>query len=144
MIDTDVSLLPPNMFNMDPPRHDELRRCSRACSRRRASPPSSRHLRATSRALIDEFQGDGRFDATTDFAQLIPTVTCAQLMGLPVEDQQLFLKWNLDTLGGADFTSPAALQAYGEMEEYWKQLVVGGAGQLDRRPRVADLPCTRG
>src|SRR5206468_11241786 len=25
LVDTDITLLPPNMFNMDPPRHDELR-----------------------------------------------------------------------------------------------------------------------
>jgi cytochrome P450 len=25
LIDTDISLIPPNIFNMDPPRHDELR-----------------------------------------------------------------------------------------------------------------------
>jgi cytochrome P450 len=25
LIDTDVSLIPPNIFHMDPPRHDELR-----------------------------------------------------------------------------------------------------------------------
>ena len=25
LVDTDISLIPPNMFNMDPPRHDDLR-----------------------------------------------------------------------------------------------------------------------
>ena len=25
LVDTDITLIPPNMFNMDPPRHDELR-----------------------------------------------------------------------------------------------------------------------
>jgi cytochrome P450 len=50
-------------------------------------------------------------------------------MGLPREDQLKFLQWNLDTLGGNDFTSPEALKAYGEMEEYWKQLVVGRHAQ---------------
>ena len=79
-------------------------------------------------SLIDEFKGDGRVDATTGFAQLVPSVVVCQLMGLPVEDQQLFLQWNLDTLGGADFTSPAALKAYGEIEQYWKELVVGKQG----------------
>ncbi len=128
LIDIDVSLLPLNLFHMDPPRHDVLRRTlSRVLTPSRVAALEP-FIREHVTSLIDEFKGDGRVDATTGFAQLVPSVVVCQLMGLPVEDQQLFLKWNLDTLGGADFTSPAALQAYGQMEEYWKQLVVGKQG----------------
>jgi cytochrome P450 len=45
-------------------------------------------------------------------------------MDLPREERALFLQWNLDTLAGADFTSEASLRAYGEMEDYWTELVV--------------------
>ena len=55
-------------------------------------------------------------------------------MDLPREERALFLQWNLDTLAGADFTSEASLRAYGEMEDYWTELVV------DRRAhRTNDL-----
>jgi cytochrome P450 len=47
---------------------------------------------------------------------------CA-LMDLPISERTTFLKWNLDTLAGGDFTSEAALRAYGEMERYWLELV---------------------
>jgi cytochrome P450 len=128
LIDIDVSLLPLNLFHMDPPRHDVLRRTlSRVLTPSRVAALEP-FIREHVTALIDEFKDAGRVDATTGFAQLVPSVVVCQLMGLPVEDQQLFLKWNLDTLGGADFTSPAALQAYAQMEEYWKQLVVGRHG----------------
>ena len=53
------------------------------------------------------------------------------LMDLPAADRERFLKWNLDTLGGADFTSEAALAAYGEMALYWEGIVAerrGGDG----------------
>ena len=53
------------------------------------------------------------------------------LMDLPAADRERFLKWNLDTLGGADFTSEAALAAYGEMAVYWEGIVAerrGGDG----------------
>jgi cytochrome P450 len=128
LIDIDVSLLPLNLFHMDPPRHDVLRRTlSRVLTPSRVAALEP-FIREHVTSLIDEFKGDARVDATTGFAQLVPSVVVCQLMGLPVEDQQQFLKWNLDTLGGADFTSPAALQAYGQMEQYWKQLVVGKQG----------------
>jgi cytochrome P450 len=74
--------------------------------------------------LIEQFSATGTADITTDFAQLIPSTVVCQLMGLPRDEHLKFLKWNLDTLGGADFTSEAALKAYGEMEAYWKELVL--------------------
>jgi cytochrome P450 len=123
LVDTDVSLLPPNMFHMDPPRHDVHRRILS-----RALTPSvvaelEPFVRSHAKAVIDTFKTTGQADAATDFAQLIPSTVVCQLMGLPPEDRQQFLRWNLDTIGGSDFTSAAALSAYGQMEEYWKQLV---------------------
>jgi len=131
LIDTDISLLPPNMFNMDPPRHDELR----AILSRNLTPSRitdlEPHVRAYADGLVGELQGAGTFDAQQDYGHLIPTITMCVLMDLPTEDRAKFLKWNLDTLGGGDFTSEAALTAYGEMHAYWEQLVTerrGGDG----------------
>jgi cytochrome P450 len=45
-------------------------------------------------------------------------------MNLPWSEHEKFLTWNLATLGGADFTSPESLQAWGEMDAYWRGLVV--------------------
>jgi cytochrome P450 len=59
---------------------------------------------------------------------MIPTMTMCALMDLPVEHQKQFLKWNLETMAGADFTSDAALAAYGEMGEYWEAIVAERAG----------------
>ncbi len=123
LIDTDISLIPPNMFNMDPPRHDVHRRIlSRVLTPSRVSALEP-FVESHARSLIDQFRSEGRADAVTQFSQLIPSTVVCELMGLPREDQLNFLDWNLATIGGADFTSEAALTAYGEMEQYWKQLV---------------------
>lgn len=123
LIDTDISLIPLNMFNMDPPRHDVHRRIlSRVLTPSRVAALEP-FVESHTRALIDSFKEKGSVDAVTEFAQLIPSTVVCELMGLPREDQLKFLDWNLATIGGADFTSEAALKAYGEMEEYWKQLV---------------------
>lgn len=131
LIDTDVSLLPPNMFNMDPPRHDELRGIlSRNLTPSRVAALEP-HVREYTDSLVDSFIGRDSFDAQSEFGHMIPTITMCTLMDLPTSDREQFLKWNLDTLGGADFTSEAALKAYGEMAEYWEQLVAerrGGDG----------------
>lgn len=123
LIDTDISLLPPNMFNMDPPRHDQLRSVLvRVLTPSRVAGLEP-HVRAYTDSLLEEARAGGGFDVAVDFAQKIPTITMCALMDLPTSDQAKFLKWNLDTLAGGDFTSPEALAAYGEMGEYWQGLV---------------------
>ena len=129
LVDTDVSLLPPNMFHMDPPHHDELRSIlSRVLTPKRIADLEPR-IRAYAVSLIEERLAAGTFDASTQFAQLIPTVTMCTLMDLPQTEREKFLQWNLDTLGAADFTSPTALKAWGEMDAYWRNIV------KDRRDR---------
>jgi cytochrome P450 len=123
LIDTDATLLPPNMFNMDPPRHDELRSTlARVLTPVRVAALEGQ-LRRSAQELIDGFKGKGAFDASTDLSQLIPTLTMCELMDLPTSARTTFLKWNLDTLGGSDFTDEAALNAYAEMGAYWEGLV---------------------
>jgi cytochrome P450 len=123
LIDSDVSLLPPNMFNMDPPRHDELRAIlARVLTPRRVADLEGA-IREAARGLLKPHLQKGRLDAATDYAQMIPTLTMCSLMDLPVADRQQFLQWNLDTLAGDDFTGPKALQAYAEMGQYWERLV---------------------
>jgi cytochrome P450 len=123
LIDTDISLIPPNMFNMDPPRHDELRKMLVRVLTPRRITGLEPQVRAFTEGLVKQFQADGKFDAAVDFAQVIPTITMCVLMDLPVDERSQFLKWNLDTLGGADFTGEIALKAYGEMHDYWLGIV---------------------
>src|SRR3954452_15084289 len=131
LVDTDVDLLPPNMFNMDPPRHDELRAIlARVLTPSRITDLEP-HVRQYANDLVDGFGAKGTFDASRDFAQLIPTITMCALMDLPVSSREKFLKWNLDTLGGGDFTSPEALAAYGEMAAYWEGIVAERRGGSD-------------
>jgi cytochrome P450 len=123
LIDTDSSLIPPNIFNMDPPRHDELRAVlSGVLTPKRVADLEPEIVKYT-RELVEEFGPTGEFDVATDLAQVIPTVTMCSLMGLPISERGKFLEWNLVTMTGADFTSPAALAAYAEMGEYWVDVV---------------------
>jgi cytochrome P450 len=123
LVDTDVSLLPPNMFHMDPPRHDELRSIlSRVLTPKRITDLEPQ-VREYALSLIEPHLASGTLDASTQLSQLIPTITMCTLMDLPRTSREKFLQWNLDTLGAADFTSPTALKAWGEMDAYWKSIV---------------------
>jgi cytochrome P450 len=134
LVDTDISLIPPNIFNMDPPRHDELRAVlARVLTPARVASLEPR-VRECAGELLASFREKGACDAATDYAQLIPTLTMCELLDLPKSDRARFMRWNFETLGSHDFTSPAALRAYGEMHEYWQGLVAER-----RRARGGDL-----
>lgn len=123
LIDTDISLIPPNIFNMDPPRHDELRAIlARVLTPSRVA-ALEEGVRASAIEVIEPLLEKGGFDVATEYSQLIPTITMCELMDLPLADREKFLKWNMDTLAGNDFTSEAALTAYAQMGEYWTDLV---------------------
>lgn len=123
LIDTDISLIPPNMFNMDPPRHDELRAIlARVLTPARVAKLEP-HIRASARAILEGLVDRGGCDASPDYSHQIPTLTMCELLDLPVSDRDQFLAWNMATLAGGDFTSPAALAAYAEMGRYWTDLV---------------------
>lgn len=123
LIDTDISLIPPNIFNMDPPRHDELRDIlARVLTPARVA-ALAKGVRESAESILEPLVEAGTLDAATDYAQQIPTLMMCELMDLPTSDRKQFLKWNMDTLAGADFTSEAALSAYAEMGTYWQGLV---------------------
>lgn len=123
LIDTDISLIPPNMFNMDPPRHDELRAIlARVLTPARVARLEP-HIRATARELLAPLVERGEADGSPEFSHQIPMRTMCELLDLPLADRDQFLKWNFATLGGSDFTSPEALAAYAEMGQYWTDLV---------------------
>jgi cytochrome P450 len=126
LVDTDltgVSDSPPLLFDADPPRHDEIRSVlSRVLTQSRITGLEP-HVRAYAEELAAAFGSTGRFDVSTDFGQLIPTITMCSLLDLPVTERQQFLKWNLDTLGGQDFASEVSQRAWLEMGEYWKDVV---------------------
>ncbi len=130
LIDTDISLIPINMFNMDPPRHDEHREIlARVLTPTRVAALEP-HLRRIAGDILDDLRERKGFDAAKDYAQLIPTLTMCELLDLPVSDRELFLEWNMATLAGADFTSDSALAAYASMATYWNDIVA----ERRRRP----------
>jgi cytochrome P450 len=129
LIGTDSSVLPTNMFNMDPPRHDQLRSVlSRVLTPSRVAGLEP-FVRELARSLISQFRDTGRVDVTTEYAQVIPSTVVGELMGLNAADREKFLEWNLATVGSQDFVGPEALQAYVEMDAYWRETIAARRGR---------------
>jgi cytochrome P450 len=80
-------------------------------------------------ALLDEFADIGHADAARDYAQHIPARVIARMLGVPLEDEDLFTGWAVSILqqGFHDIQRSAA--AVLEVISYFK-------GKLDERERV--------
>ncbi len=91
---TSISMgLRPMIQQMDPPRHDALRDLLwRAFTPRRVAAMEPR-IRELSRGLIDRFAARGECDLLHEFASQLPSLVIGELIGIPAERRESFLKW---------------------------------------------------
>jgi cytochrome P450 len=83
----------PNVQQLDPPRHDELRNLvNRAFTARRVSDMEPR-IRAIARELIGAFSGRGEADLLHGFARQLPSRVIGEMIGVPPERREAFLEW---------------------------------------------------
>ena len=82
-----------HLLNLDPPDHTRLRRLvARAFTPRRVAEFEPR-VRELAEHLADGFAGRGRADLIEEFAFPLPIFAICDLLGVPAEDQQDFLRW---------------------------------------------------
>jgi cytochrome P450 len=89
----DYTLGPGDLLDMDPPRHDELRRVLRDTF----TPPAVRALEPLIASKVDELLDPiierGYGDLATEFAHRLPFFVVCELFGIPREDHGLFEDW---------------------------------------------------
>jgi cytochrome P450 len=86
-----------SFLNMDPPRHDRLRRMTN----HHFGPPNdpgrveamTPALEAMVKELIDQFQGRGEIDVVRGVSYPFPVTVIADLLGVPREDEPKFHAW---------------------------------------------------
>ena len=130
LVGTDSSVLPTNMFNMDPPRHDQLRsvlsrvltpsprRGSRAVRPRAGSGPD----RAVPRERA------GRRDHGVRAGHPVDRRRRAHGPRTPPTARSSSSGTSRRS-GSQDFVGPEALQAYVEMDAYWRETIAARRGQ---------------
>ncbi len=79
-------------LNSDPPEHDRTRSVTSEPLLPGALKAIEPVLAQSANGLIDVLCARGEFDAISDFAQYLPVTIVAELVGLPVESDQM-LKW---------------------------------------------------
>jgi len=133
---------PPLVFT-DPPVHTRLRRLmGRPFSPRRVREMEAR-IRAMAEGLLNRIEmqarGGAQFDLMTEFANPLPTMVIAEMLGVPASDYEAFKLWS-DTIQETDFVPPGAafphkiIEARDAMRAYFSEQIEGHP----RRPS-ADL-----
>lgn len=81
------------IFNVDPPRHTELRSTVEDEFRPSVVHGMEPKIRRIADELLDDVADDGEMDFVTDYAQPLPILVIAELLGVPEEDRDEFKAW---------------------------------------------------
>jgi cytochrome P450 len=120
--------------NINPPTHVQYRqilnRAFGPAAVRRVEPNARKYCSMA----IDEVVDNGRCDYVAEIGGVFPTRVFLELVDLPWQDAPLFVDWT-ETIFDGFFSSPEALTAVGEVNQYFVELIA------DRRrtPRDPEL-----
>jgi cytochrome P450 len=85
---------PPSMLVVDPPDHTRFRRLVNRAFTPRATAAFEPAVRRTADALLDALeQCNGEVDLVETYAAQLPVIVIADLLGVPVERREDFLRW---------------------------------------------------
>ncbi|MEW6638678.1 MAG: cytochrome P450 [Actinomycetota bacterium] len=117
-----------SMIDLDPPRHDEIRRLIRGRFSPRAVKEWEDQVRAVAREVIEAALPKGEFDFVREVSSEIPMRIFADILGVPQEERRYIIEIGDHLLGNQDpefaspperpehrllpFSSPAALELF--------------------------------
>ncbi|MEB2346273.1 MAG: cytochrome P450 [Deltaproteobacteria bacterium] len=100
-----------SLLIMDPPDHTRVRKLVNKAFTPRRIAALHGHIEAIVGALVDEAQARGRFDLVHDFAEPLPAIVIAELLGVPAEDHRRFREWSGALIAGLAAPDPATRAA---------------------------------
>lgn len=116
----------PEILNMDPPRHDQLRRLVSHHFSNNSVGAYEAMVRAFAHELIDALCVDGGGDFAADFSQRLPVLVICRLMGIPLSDESTVRRLAHDmllALSGTDEFNDVSVAAADELRRYMGDLV---------------------
>jgi cytochrome P450 len=119
----------PTMPFSDPPVHSRLRRMvARDFSPRRIAAMES-HIAEVTRDLLDANARGRTFDLMSAFADQLPVVIIAEMLGVPTQDRERFRTWS-DIIASNSVTTPGmpaapiVVEAVAALREYFTDAIV--------------------
>jgi cytochrome P450 len=87
-----------NMLTADPPSHTRQRKMLTAEFTPRRIAMLRPRIQEMTDALVDAIEPDGRADLMSSFADPLPALVIAELLGVPAEDREDFQTWSQGTM----------------------------------------------
>lgn len=132
------------MVFMDPPRHDVVRKAFSSAFTTRSIAQIESFIRYHAGVLLDALPRQGSVDMLRDFAFPLPVLVIVEILGLPLEDAELFNTWSAQLTRALDLCNEESLrdgaQVALELKRYFTDM-------LRQRPKAllqalgADAEC---
>ncbi len=106
---------------LDPPDHTRLRGLVSKAFTPRVVEALRPRIQALVDDLLDRVQPTGHVNFVQDFAYPLPAIVIAEMLGVPPEDRDLFIKWTGDfarLLDGFDMSFEGVIQALSGVSEF--------------------------
>ena len=134
-VDTQQELTP-TLIRVDPPDHTRLRALVNMAFIRRQVASMEEFIRATAHSLLDRVGDAEEFDLMRTFADPLPTLVIARMVGVPRQDLGRFREWTLKASRAVD---PAHTDEEAEeilkLEKQFSDYFTGIAEQRRLEPR---------
>lgn len=88
------------MLLTDPPKHTRLRKLVSKAFTPRAIAAWRPRIEAVTDALLDRVEKQGEMDLIADLALPVPATLICEMLGVPVEDRDVFTEWTADATHG--------------------------------------------
>jgi cytochrome P450 len=98
----DLDFIRRMILNLDPPEHNRLRRLVSAVFTRRRLDRFSEQITGRARRLLAGVAADGGCDLPVQVTDDFPLANLADLLGIPIEDRGLLLRWTNRVIGYQD------------------------------------------
>jgi cytochrome P450 len=114
-----MSATRPNILNIDPPRHRQLRNLVTQAFTPRSVAQLTNRITTIVTQLLDQVASNDQVDIIDDLAYPLPVIVIAELLGIPPEDRARFKYWSDAAVGSL---STDTLDPRPEMGEYFLQI----------------------
>ncbi len=121
-----------DIVDMDPPRHDQLRKVVSARFNPSQIAALEPTIRAQAESLTDALAGSSKADLARDFAIPLPASVFSHMLGLPVDEWSMVFDWfstMMDRPPGQDRPSDAAHAAKTSLQAYFGDCIAERRGR---------------
>ena len=125
-----AQLMVKQMLFMDPPTHTRMRSLASYAFTPQRVAVLRTHIREIVHQLLDKVEPTGRIDIILDFAETLPSIVTAEMLGVPVEDREKLKFWSAtfaEMLGNFQHNperTPKVLQTVQDMTAYFRETIL--------------------